>query len=125
MTSKLFTCAGITVHSRAGATVTKIRFGNDHVRLIKMLSSNKKISVTKHPDDRGDGFLDAVRVDIVELSHPMLKIDALHFLAAHPEFQSPADQATIYDEITERTPKPPRQKKKHVTVQQILSTINE
>ena len=109
--TKLFTSAGITLHSRAGTTVTKARFGTDHVRMIKMLSSNKKISVTNHPDGRGDGFLDAVRVDIVELPSPMSKHEATEFLMAHAEFQSREDQSLLQDVLDLRAPKTPRVKR--------------
>lgn len=111
MSEKLFTCAGITTHSRAGVTVTKVRYGNDLIRLIKMLSSNKKVGVKEHLGGRADGFLDSVRVDIVELPSNMAKIDALKFLATHDQFQSASDQATIQEEIDSRTPKAPRVKK--------------
>ena len=111
MSNKLFNCAGITVHSRAGATVTKVRFGTDYVRMVKMLSSNKKISVTNHPDNRGDGFLDSVRVDIIELPGDMLKQDAIKFLQAHADFQSAADQALLQESLGIKEPKAPRVKK--------------
>lgn len=92
---KRFTIAGITTHARAGVTVTKVRYGNDLPRLAKMLSSNRKISVSNHPDDRGDGFLDAVRVDLVNLPGVMTKDEALAHLATLPEFQSTEDQFII------------------------------
>lgn len=82
--------------------------------MIKMLSSNKKISVTNHPDDRGDGFLDAVRVDIVELPQEMSKQDAVKFLMAHADFQSADDQALLQDALNAREPKAPRAKKEKV-----------
>lgn len=142
MTDKKFTCAGITTHSRADVTVTKVRYGNDYVRLIKQLSSNKKIGVNHNVGDREDGFLDAIRVDLIELPNSMIKIDALKFLAAHPDFQSAADQATIHDEITDRSPRVKKVKttssidsiksrmKSAATVEQVLaafqsSTITE
>ena len=108
MSTKVFTVAGITTHSRAGVTITKARYGNDYVRLIKQLSSNKKIGVKEHLGGRADGYLDAVRVDMVELPSPMSKEDALKFLSTHDSFQSPSDQATIKDEIDSRQPKAPR-----------------
>ncbi len=114
MSTKVFTVAGITTHSRAGVTITKARYGNDYVRLIKQLSSNKKIGVKQHLGGRADGYLDAVRVDMIELPSAMSKVDALNFLAAHPEFQSPSDQATIKDEIDSRQPKAPRATKPKV-----------
>lgn len=108
---KTFTSAGITTHSRDGVTVTKVRYGNDHVRLLKMLSSNKKIGVSYHFGGRDDGFLDSKRVDIVELPNAMVKADVLKFLAAHADFQSPEDQALIADEQGKREPKAKREPK--------------
>ena len=107
MTSK-FTCAGITTHSRAGVTVTKVRFGNDYVRLIKQLSSNKKIGVKEHLGGRADGYLDAVRVDLVELPSEMTKADACAHIATLPEFQSAEDQMLIQEVLGTKAPKAPR-----------------
>jgi hypothetical protein len=107
----LFTVAGITTHtgSTANGTVstrTKVRYGTDLIRLIKMLNNPKKI------EDQTLGIcLAPVRVDFVELPSPMVKIDALKFLATHDQFQSAEDQATIQEEIDSRTPKAPRVKK--------------
>jgi hypothetical protein len=109
-TSKLFTVAGITTHSRENVTVTKVRYGNDMIRLVKTLSSNRKIGVSYDLGGRGDGFLDSKRVDLIELPNAMTKEDALTFLAAHTDFQSPADQAVIQDALNERTEKPAKQK---------------
>jgi hypothetical protein len=103
-TDKLFTVAGITTHSTAPATVTKVRFGTDLVRVVKMLNNPKKV------EDRTLGIcLAPVRVDFIELPQPMTKLDAVRFLATHPEFQSPADQALIADTLSDREPKPARQ----------------
>jgi hypothetical protein len=107
MTSK-FTCAGITTHSRAGVTVTKVRFGNDYVRLIKQLSSNKKIGVKEPLGGRADGYLDAVRVDLVELPSEMTKADACAHIATLPEFQSAEDQMLIQEVLGTKAPKAPR-----------------
>jgi hypothetical protein len=110
----LFTVAGITTHRGADAkgTVserTKCRFGTDLVRMIKMLSNPKKI------EDKTLGIcLAPVRVDMVDLPHPMLKDEAVRFLLTHPDFQSAADQATISDTIEHRAPKAPRAKKASV-----------
>jgi hypothetical protein len=109
-TSKLFTVAGITTHSREDVTVTKVRYGNDMIRLVKTLSSDRKIGVSYDLGGRGDGFLDSKRVDLVDLPNAMTKEDALAFLAKHADFQSPADQAVIQDALTERTTKPAKQK---------------
>ena len=110
----LFTVAGITTHrgQNASGTVserTKVRYGTDLIRLIKMLNNPKKI------EDKTLGIcLAPVRVDFVDLPSPMAKIDALKFLAGHAEFQSASDQATIQDEIDGRQPKTPRVKKEKV-----------
>lgn len=101
----LFTSAGITVHSDGTNTVTKVRYGTDFVRQIKMLSNPKKIEI------RGVGCLKPVRVDIIELPQPMMKLDALKFLQTHESFQSAEDQALISEQIAERQPKPVRAKK--------------
>ena len=107
----LFTVAGITTHTGSTATGTvstrtKVRYGTDLIRLIKMLNNPKKI------EDKTLGIcLAPVRVDFVELPNGMSKEDALKFLLTAPEFQSAADQATIQEEIDSRTPKAPRVKK--------------
>lgn len=130
MTAKLFSCAGVTTHSRAGVTVTKVRFGNDYVRLIKQLSSNKKIGVKEHIGGRADGYLDAVRVDLVELPNEMNKVDACNYIATLPNFQSAEDQMLIQEAIGAKTPKTPRtpktpkvkaSKKKEVSLDSIKS----
>jgi hypothetical protein len=103
MTSKLFTVAGLTLHSTNDITVEKVRFGTDLIRMIKMLSNPKKINHT------ATGLsLAPKRVDMVELPYPMLKLEALKFLEAHPDFQSPADQALISEALFVRTPKQKR-----------------
>lgn len=107
----LFTVAGITTHTGTApngtvSTRTKVRYGTDMIRLIKMLNNPKKI------EDKTLGIcLAPVRVDFVELPNPMAKFDALKFLATHDQFQSAEDQATIQEEIDSRTPKAPRVKK--------------
>lgn len=131
----LFTVAGITTHTGKDAngtvsTRTKVRYGTDLIRLIKMLNNPKKV------EDKTLGIcLMPIRVDVVELPAPMIKIDALKFLETHPDFQSPEDQFLIQDEITERTPKTTIPKKKTsvgsiknrtktATVAQILAAIS-
>lgn len=110
----LFTVAGITTHRGQTATGTvsertKVRYGTDLIRLIKMLNNPKKI------EDQTLGIcLAPVRVDFVELPTGMIKEDALKFLLTHAEFQSAEDQATIQDEIDSRSPKAPRVKKEKV-----------
>ena len=106
--STLFTVAGITLHKNSEATVNKVRFGTDLVRVVKMLNNPKKIEAVTNGVRK---TLDPIRVDFIELPQPMAKIDALRFLATAPEFQSPADQALIADTLSEREPKPARQPK--------------
>lgn len=111
----LFTVAGITVHTGTaldGTTTvrTKIRYGTDMVRLIKMLNSDTKILDTKLKI-----ALKPIRVDLIELPTPgMVKMDALAYMLAHSEFQSGDDQYIIQDEIDFRTPKPPRVRKQKI-----------
>lgn len=101
----LFKSAGICVHSDGTNTVTKVRYGTDFVRQVKMLSNPKKIEI------RGVGCQKPVRVDIIELPTPMSKIDALAYLQTHEKFQSPEDQALLAEKVADRQPKPPRVKK--------------
>jgi hypothetical protein len=104
----LFTVAGVTTHRGADASGTtsertKVRYGTDMIRLIKMLNNPKKI------EDKTLGIcLAAARVDLVELPSPMLKADALRYLALHESFQSAEDQALIAEEQSKREPKAPR-----------------
>lgn len=116
MTSKLLTVIGITTHSREDVTVTKVRYGNDMIRLVKTLSSNRKIGVSRNLGGRNDGFLDSKRVDLIELPTPMTKVDALGYLSKHADFQSPADQAVIQDALSERTTSPTKAKDVKVAV---------
>lgn len=104
----LFNFAGITVHQGPGGspTRTKVRYGNDFVTRLKQLNSPKKIE-----DKRLGICLTPVRVQLVELPQPMLKVDALNFILSHPDFQSAEDQLLIQDEISSRAPKVPRQRK--------------
>jgi hypothetical protein len=120
-TSKLFSIVGITTHSRENVTVTKVRFGSDMIRLVKMLSSDRKIGVSYDLGGRGDGFLDSKRVDLIELPSEMTKEDALKHLASHEQFQSPADQALIQETLSGRTtaPKTPKTVKMPVSMDAI------
>lgn len=104
----LFTVAGITLHSRDEVSVNKVRFGTDQVRMIKMLSSSRKIGVSYNFGGREDGYLDPKRVDVVELPRPMTKVEAIKFLLSHPTFQSPEDQCLLQEQISSRSPKAPR-----------------
>lgn len=114
MSDKLFTSAGITTHSREDVTVTKVRFGTDHIRMIKTLSSSKKIGVSYNFGGRDDGYLDPVRVDVIELPQAMTKQQATQFLLTHADFQSALDQALLQESLGAREPRAPRVKKERV-----------
>lgn len=79
--NQLFTVAGITVNKGEA----KARFANDMIRRIKQF--------TKGGHER---------VDFIELPNEMTKIEALKYLAAHADFQSASDQATIADALEDR-----------------------
>ncbi len=81
MTTQTFKVVGITVHGES----TKIRFTDDMVRRIKQFNKGG-----------------ATRCDFIELPNEMSKLEALKYMAAHPDFQSVNDQATIADAIEDR-----------------------
>lgn len=121
-TSQLFKVAGITVNKGNA----KARFANDMIRRIKQF--------TKGGHER---------VDFIELPNEMTKVDALKYLAAHADFQSAEDQATIADALEDRektatkgtvkvkATKPSidaikaRGKKKEVTAEEVLAVTQE
>jgi hypothetical protein len=109
MSTKLFTVAGVTTHTGSDVTLTKVRFGTDLIRVIKMLNNSKKIWHTETKQ-----CLLPKRVNIVELPQPMSKHDATKFLLAHSEFQSADDQALLKDALGAREPKAPRVKNEKV-----------
>jgi len=80
-TTQVFKVAGITTHGDS----TKVRFTDDMVRRIKQFTKGG-----------------ASRVDLVELPTAMTKVEALTYLKSHADFQSPGDQATIIDSLTDR-----------------------
>jgi hypothetical protein len=82
MAKQTFKVAGITIHNGN----TKVRFTDDMVRRIKQFTKGG-----------------ASRIDLVELPSEMTKIEALNYLAAHADFQSPGDQATISDSLADKT----------------------
>ena len=82
MAKQTFKVAGITTHNGN----TKVRFTDDMVRRIKQFTKGG-----------------ASRIDLVELPTEMDKIEALNYLAAHVDFQSPGDQATISDSLADKT----------------------
>lgn len=81
MANQTFKVVGITVHGDS----TKIRFTDDMVRRIKQFTKGG-----------------ATRCDFIELPSEMTKLEALKYMATHADFQSPADQATIADYISDR-----------------------
>lgn len=97
----LFKSAGVCTHANGSMTVTKVRYGTDYVRRVKLLSTPGNVKV------RGQA-LNPVRVSLVELPEPMSKMAALKWIQAHADFQSADDQALIQDEIMDRTPAEPR-----------------
>jgi hypothetical protein len=102
----LWTCVGITKHVGSnGKEVVKVRCGVDLARRIK---SSQSASYVKSKGEK----LKEVRTDFVSLPTPMLRLDALKFALAAPDFQSPSDQALIQDAIDSRVPKQPREKAK-------------
>jgi hypothetical protein len=80
--NQTFKVAGITIHNGNA----KVRFTDDMVRRIKQFTKGG-----------------ASRVDFVELPNEMTKVEALKYLATHPEFASPSDQATIADTLEDKT----------------------
>lgn len=97
----LFKSAGVCTHANGSMTITKVRYGTDYVRRVKLLSTPGNVKV------RGQA-LNPVRVSLVELPEAMDKMAALKFIQAHADFQSADDQALIQDEIMDRTPAEPR-----------------
>lgn len=81
MANQTFKVVGITVHGDS----TKVRFTDDMIRRIKQFTKGG-----------------ATRCDFIELPNEMTKVEALKYMATRPEFQSPADQATIADCIADR-----------------------
>lgn len=81
MANQTFKVVGITVHGDS----TKVRFTDDMVRRIKQFTKGG-----------------ATRCDFIELPSEMTKLEALKYMASHPDFQSPADQATIADCVADR-----------------------
>jgi hypothetical protein len=81
MANQTFKVVGITVHGDS----TKVRFTDDMVRRIKQFTKGG-----------------ASRADFIELPNEMTKLEALKYMATHPDFQSAGDQATIADCIADR-----------------------
>jgi hypothetical protein len=80
--NQTFSVAGITILNGNA----KVRFANDMVRRIKILTKTG-----------------ATRVDFVELPSAMTKIEALKYLATLPEFANASDQATISDTLEDKS----------------------
>lgn len=81
MANQTFKVAGITVHNGNA----KVRFTDDMVRRIKQFTKGG-----------------ASRADFIELPTEMTKVEALKYMQAHADFQSPSDQATIADSLADR-----------------------
>lgn len=82
MANQTFKVAGITTHNGN----SKVRFTDDLIRRVKQFSKGG-----------------ATRIDLMELPSEMSKVEALKYLQAHADFQSPADQALIADGIADRS----------------------
>ena len=85
MSKQTFKVAGITTHG----TSTKVRFTDDLARRVKQFSKGG-----------------ATRIDLIDLPSEMTKLEALKYLAAHQDCQSPDDQALISDCIADREKSP-------------------
>lgn len=81
MTNKLFKYVGISETNGQA----KVRFTDDMYRRVKLFNKGG-----------------ASRCEFIELETPMTKVDALKVLAKHPDFSSPADQATIEECLHDR-----------------------
>ena len=85
MSEQLFKVAGITTHNGN----SKVRFTDDLIRRVKQFTKGG-----------------ATRIDLMELPSAMTKLDALKYLQAHADYQSPDDQALIGDAIADREKAP-------------------
>jgi hypothetical protein len=85
MSEQLFKVAGITTHNGN----SKVRFTDDLIRRVKQFTKGG-----------------AIRIDLIELPSAMTKLDALKYLQAHADYQSPDDQALIGDAISDREKAP-------------------
>jgi len=99
----LWTCVGITknVGVDSGIVVDKVRCGVDMAQRVKSSQSKTYTKI------KGE-YTNCLRNDYISLPTPMLRLDALMFALAAPEFQSAEDQAMIQEQIDTRTPKAPR-----------------
>ncbi len=82
MANDTFKVAGITTHNGN----SKVRFTDDLIRRVKQFSKGG-----------------ASRIDLMELPEEMTKLEALRYLQAHADCQSPEDQALISDAIEDRS----------------------
>lgn len=99
----LWTCVGITknVGVDSGIVVDKVRCG---VEMAQRVKSSQSKTYTKIKGE----YTNCLRNDYISLPTPMLRLDALMFALAAPEFQSAEDQAMIQEQIDSRIPKAPR-----------------
>ena len=94
MSEQLFKVAGITTHNGN----SKVRFTDDLIRRVKQFTKGG-----------------ATRIDLMELPNEMSKLDALKYLQAHADYQSPDDQALIGDAIADREKAPKKEVKVKAT----------
>jgi hypothetical protein len=81
MAKNTFKVAGITTHNGN----TKVRFTDDMIRRVKQFSKGG-----------------ASRIDLVELPSEMTKVEACKHLMTLEMFNSPSDQATLADCLTDK-----------------------
>lgn len=79
--SNTFKVAGITTHNGN----SKVRFTDDMIRRVKQFTKGG-----------------ATRIDLIELPSEMTKVEALKYLLAHADYQSPDDQALLTDALADR-----------------------
>ena len=105
----LNTCVGIAVNVgvETKKVVSKVRVGVDKYKRIKQSLSRS------HTKIRGE-YTENIRCDFIDLPYPMKRIDALRYALTAPEFQSPADQALISDQLSNLVP--PTRKPRQVRV---------
>jgi hypothetical protein len=104
MSEQLFKVAGITVHNGNA----KVRFTDDLIRRVKQFTKGG-----------------ATRIDLIELPNAMSKVEALKYLQAHADYQSPDDQALISDSIADREKAPKKNEVKVKATKPSLDSIKE
>jgi hypothetical protein len=94
----LVKAVGITHNecTKTGKQVIKARVAVDMIDAIKRSGSGKEY--TSYIKVKGN-YTKNTRCDYVELPSDMTKIEAFKFALSHPDFQSPADQLLIQEQL--------------------------